>query len=64
MNAYKPTRTAGEGIQPLLDIIKSVADFFSVRTDALPLHFSRVTEKFDVVKRPYYKRWVLGPDSE
>jgi hypothetical protein len=52
MKAKRPDGKLIEGIKNLLSLDKEA------------LQFTRITEKFDVVKRSTYKGWVLRPDIE
>jgi hypothetical protein len=43
---------------------KFIQGLFSSHNESSPLQFSRVTERFDVVKKLHYKGWILRQDNE
>lgn len=61
MKAQKQSGTTVKDIHAIMDIINSIK-LFSIENIFLAPQFIRITEKFDVVHRSDFKRWILRPD--
>jgi hypothetical protein len=63
MKTAKATGMIHKNIEPIMNIISSIFNYFSRENRSLPLQFVRLTEKFDTVEKSHYKDWVLRPNG-